>query len=277
MLRGMRVYRYWARHEEPDPDWPVASWGASERSAADARADAARRARELVERLRAGLTAPRGGYAYGNQPMREEVLQEIGDPASPDAIITRNAYGALVLNTARVLFADVDLPPQGLVAWVRSLFGMGDDKAAQAIIERIESVAAADGLGLRLYRTCAGFRCLVTSRPFDPAVAETAELLVRLGSDPLYIRLCNTQECFRARLTPKPWRCGVPAPSVRFPFSSPEAERTFGIWLARYERRAVSRATCALVATMGVPTVHRDAEPIVRIHDEWTIGEGELA
>ena len=56
------------------------------------------------------------------------------------------------------------------------------------------------GFGFRIYRTRAGFRLLVTSGTFDPSAAETLALLKEFGSDPLYIRLCKAQECFRARL-----------------------------------------------------------------------------
>ena len=34
------------------------------------------------------------------------------------------------------------------------------------------------------------------------AMREAADILRALNSDPLYIRLCQAQECFRARVTP---------------------------------------------------------------------------
>jgi hypothetical protein len=40
-------------------------------------------------------------------------------------------------------------------------------------------------------------------------LAYPANMLMRfLRADPDYVRLCAVQECYRARLTPKPWRCG---------------------------------------------------------------------
>ena len=80
----------------------------------------------------------------------------------------------------------------------------------RSVLARIHAVVARHpGMGLRLYRTANGYRCLVTHRTYDPASQECRELLEALGSDPLYIRLCRGQHCFRARLTPKPWRCGA--------------------------------------------------------------------
>lgn len=275
----MRIHRFWARHDEPDDRWPVRCWGASERSAEEARARAVERARDAVRRLRSGVSPPR--YPYGNQPLREEIVEEIDDGSgNPSAVITRNAYGVLVLNTARVLFADVDLPPQtfNIGAMVGRLFGRRNaaPSPGAAIVERIESVAN-DGLGLRLYRTCAGFRCLVTTELHDPTTPATIELLQRFGSDPLYIRLCRAQECFRARLTPKPWRCGISAPPTRFPFENDRAQSLYRQWEQSYHERTGDRPTCSFVGSMGSTDVHRAVAPIVELHDKWTVGEGELA
>jgi hypothetical protein len=52
---------------------------------------------------------------------------------------------------------------------------------------------------------------------FDPTSAITLAALRELGSDPKYVQLAKAQECFRARLTPKPWRCGVRQSSRVYP------------------------------------------------------------
>ena len=41
---------------------------------------------------------------------------------------------------------------------------------------------------------------LLAAKSITPIAAE-----IKWGSDSPYIRLCKTQECFRARLLPKPW------------------------------------------------------------------------
>lgn len=275
----MRIWRFWARHDEADARWPASCWGWSQTSADEARSSAAERARALVRRLRGGAVPPR--YPYGTLPLREEIIEEVGGDGEPAAVITRNAYGALVLNTAKVLFADVDLPEPkaGIGGVLGRLFGKRDtapDPAA-GIVDRIRGVADDQRLGLRLYRTCAGFRCLVTSGLYDPTAPATIELLERCGSDPLYVRLCKAQECFRARLTPKPWRCGVPVPPSRYPFETEREKANYRTWEDRYHERTLDRATCAFVESMGPGEVHPAAAPIVELHDRWTVGEGALA
>jgi len=58
----------------------------------------------------------------------------------------------------------------------------------------------------RLYETPAGFRIMATHNivlPSDDVVAEWFEYFY---ADTNYARLCQSQQCFRARVTAKPWR-----------------------------------------------------------------------
>lgn len=57
-----------------------------------------------------------------------------------------------------------------------------------------------------VYRTSAGFRLIVQGKGFTPGSPETRKLMRRFGADYLYATLCDAQKCFRARLTPKPYR-----------------------------------------------------------------------
>ena len=90
-----------------------------------------------------------------------------------------------------------------------------------------------------------------------------------LQADPLYIRLCGAQQCFRARLTPKPWRIGVPGRPPAFPYL-PRDAASLTRWKAAYERQAAGYATCALLAEMGPRTVHPDLAPVIALHDRAT-------
>ena len=54
--------------------------------------------------------------------------------------------------------------------------------------------------------------------------------------NPLYRRLCRTQKWFRARLTPKPWRCGFENPPCRWPWPDGRAEARYKDWETRYKK-----------------------------------------
>ena len=73
-------------------------------------------------------------------------------------------------------------------------------------------------LGVRVYRTAAGLRVMVTGAASPPSSDRARALLTELGSDPLYVELCATHDSYRARLTPKPFRVGARALSVSWPF-----------------------------------------------------------
>lgn len=187
------------------PGAPVTVWGWGD-DASGARTEADGKLKRLLERLRNGEPFP-DKYAYGERPLREETLHVIpgADAAEPAAMLTRNAYGAQVLNTACMLFLDIDVPALSLGDRLRRLFG--GKTRAQAMLERAREQLRAQGATFRLYETARGYRVMAIDREYDPAGTDTQRLMVATGTDPAFAQLCRAQKSFRARLTPKPWRC----------------------------------------------------------------------
>ena len=288
----MKFYKYWAQGEatvqRDGRPWKLRAYGGSNEGIGDAQ----RRAREVAERAAAAVERgrPPVSYGYADRPLREEIVEEISGANGPSAVITRNSYGALVLNTSRAMFVDVDDSPTGMRAGggpplgelLRNLWAGLRGKGSIAKSSRDEqtlgrfedAVSSHPGMGLRIYRTAGGFRLLVTSATFDPMTAETNALLSAFGSDPLYTRLCKVQECFRARLSAKFWRCGAARPPSRFPWPGAAEEAEYRKWEQDYHRKANRYATCELVKTIGELTVHGEVEPILETHDRLTIRAG---
>ena len=126
--------------------------------------------------------------------IREEIIQEI----DRNNIVSRNRYGALVLNSENVAFIDIDEPRIGF--WKR-LFGKKNLTKKQQMMEMIEQEAARadyDGLGFRVYETHSGMRLIITGRKFVAGSAESRKLLDAFNSDPLYAVLCAKQQCYTA-------------------------------------------------------------------------------
>lgn len=270
--------KFWARAEHEGQ----ISWRWSDSSPAQAQTLAQEAAQQMADRIRRGDIPQRHHGYYPGRPFREQVLREIrranGDLA---AVITRNSYGCLVLNTARVMFLDVDLaepkPPGGLL---KRLFGKPDaaqpnDGAANAIAKAELWARKNPDCGWRIYRTRAGLRLLATHSLFDPE-RDTAAVFDALGVDALYRQLCKTQKCFRARLTPKPWRCGVHEKPERWPWLTPKAEKQFQSWESGYQSACAEFATCELVRTLGDGNVHPDIQDVIKVHDETTRVESKL-
>jgi hypothetical protein len=74
-------------------------------------------AKRILDILLAGRLPDR--YAYGCVPLREEVTNKLEDgQGNTVAVVTRNLYGSLVLNTERVMFV-------GLETRTQLVFGSG--------------------------------------------------------------------------------------------------------------------------------------------------------
>ena len=104
----MNFPQYWARGRIGG----FFAWRWSSVSQAEAQTLADEAARRLAERFRVGNYPPNAELLYyPGRPFREQIIQEFKDATGQTlAVITRNSYGCLVLNTARVMFVDIDFP-----------------------------------------------------------------------------------------------------------------------------------------------------------------------
>lgn len=140
-------------------------------------------------------------------------------------------------------------------------------------------LAAHPDWGLRLYRTPAGLRVLATHRTFAPDDPAVARCFAALGADPHYVRMCLRQQCFRARLSAKPWRIGIarhlrPRPGV-WPVA-PEHLEERRRWVERYEARACAFAACRFLEALGSGVVAPAVAEVQRLHDELSGAQSQL-
>jgi hypothetical protein len=209
-------------------------------------------------------------------------VDELIVDAEPALIVTRNRYGAEVLNTDRVLIADVDLPELGrrpVWGMLRRLFWRGPAEDAPlaeppSVVERLATLEtwarANPGLGVIVYRTASGLRVFVTGVDDPTSSALGQRILTELGADPIYRELCRVHGTFRARLTPKPWRLpNMMAPRGSWPYPDEAAERRFQAWLATYDTAARRYAVCRRLATYGPGPSTVEAQ-IIALHDDRT-------
>ena len=278
----MKIPKYWAKSTQSVQQpyggaYFLVVWQWSDVSVSDAQRKADDRVREVADKVRAGQELNR--YDYGDRPLREEIVQGVTNAAGSEvAIVTRNAYGAQVLNAANAMFIDIDFSEKAasLGGLLRG-FGKRAPNPEDQHLERITSWANSHpDVGLRVYRTAAGLRCLITNQTFDPTRSDALEVLRAFESDPLYVRLCKAQECFRARLTPKPWRCNLTPPPWRYPWTSSDVEFRYRSWEQRYDQVSRSYAVCRLIKEFGPRDVHPDITPILSVHDRLTDVGGNL-
>lgn len=132
---------------------------------------------------------------------------------------------------------------------------------------------------VRLYRTPAGMRVLAMHRRFDPNEAEVGEFFKAVAADRVYVRMCQQQHCFRARLGPKPWRIGItqhmkPRPGIWPVKAERRAERER--WIAEYESAAKDYAACAFAGSLGTGSVDAGVDAVRELHDRLCRAESDL-
>ncbi|MEM9403541.1 MAG: hypothetical protein AAGA44_13775 [Pseudomonadota bacterium] len=147
-------------------------------------------------------------------------------------------------------------------------------------LRRIEATARANSRWiLRVYRTPNGFRVLAMHDTYDPRGKKTHDFMKAIGTDPVYMQMCLKQKCFRARLSPKPWRIGIqehlkPRPGV-WPIAEerlPDRRR----WVRMYEKQSAGFAACRYETTFGKGRTARKCEDVKRLHDDLCRATSEL-
>ena len=216
---------------------------------------------EDVEQLRRKL---REAEAQAEGAYEVVVAEPIVRRVDAHNIITRNRYGAQVLNSDDTCFLDVDSFAPSIWERLRGLFA-GRLSDEDRLLRELRLLCATDpSLGVRVYRTGRGWRLLVAGDGLSPDSPRMSELCRRLRVDAMYAALCRKQLCWRARLTPKPSRLRMrPCPRTVSSEDTPEA---MAEWLEQYARASDAVCVCRLVDTLGAGI----STPISALHDEAT-------
>jgi len=256
----------------------LSAWGASNENAEQASIKAQERATLLKQLISRGVGALRE-YEYWNGYIREEVLDEItAADGRVLAVLTRNSYGAIVLNTESVLFGDIDVAESGFLSKILQVFGKTKkDKAF--FVSKVEQYQKQNPTHtIKVYETFAGLRVVVTNKVFENYSDSAKAIFSALGADPLYVKLCQAQSCFRARLTPKPWRINLNRPASRFPRNEQSEINEFASWVQKYELASRPVSTVKLIAKFGNDFEHPDVARVLAVHDQYSCtGLAQLA
>lgn len=278
----MNIYKYWFKETRIAQDgagyrYHLRCWAGSSVSLEEAKNKASEKVLGWIARLREGKRL--GEYEYRANDIREELIEEFHDDKNElVAAITRNRYGAMVLNSARILFVDIDVKPPSFLDRVLSWFKRKPQDKSFFLDKLRKFHQANPAMGMVIYETFAGLRIALTHQELPPADAHAEAILKELGNDELYKKLCKTQACYRARLTPKPWRCDAPRPPNGFPRDDGEEESAFREWLALYERKSRDYAVCIHLETLGADRACGAAKRILDIHDRYVLnGRRDLA
>ena len=249
----MRIAKFWSRDSVDHEGVYASARGWSNESVEAAKAKAREIARHVADRV-TNHPGVKEKYPYGDRPLPEPVLKTFAGGA---AAVTRNLYGAMILNTDEMMFVDID---------------RDEDRPPKV---DVAGIAAKHGLSGRMYQTFAGYRVILTDRKFMPGSPESESLLSEFGADEMYTHLCKMQISFRARLTPKPWRCEWYKPRVKFPYEDSDQEQAMREWVAQYDQNSAAFSTCKLISTFGSQVLPEFAD-LIAYHDQVTKAESGL-
>ena len=257
----MKIYRYWKlenRRIKIDGDEKeIKVYGGSNLSPEDA----ARNALEKIEKIGRKIEGDRHIFDDYEAEIREEILQEIRG----DVVITRNRYGASVLNVETLLIMDIDKPKASFGSLFKKRSVEQDKANIFDMVRKLAGSSKYGEYGFRIYETFHGARVIVLGKSFQARDQATLKMMNEFNCDPLYTLLCKKQGCFRARLTPKPFRMKMRGHKFSFPRegNTPEAQQ----WLDEYAREGQRYNVCKFIEQVGGNHLSDD---VVRLHDEMT-------
>ena len=89
--------------------------------------------------------------------------------------------------------------------------------------------------------------------------------------------MCQLQNCFRARVSPKPWRMKLEKEHIKlrggiWPIKENKLDERMN-WVSRYEKMSNDYRSCSFEKSLGSNRVHDKCEKLRIIHDEYCKSE----
>lgn len=277
----MRFPKYWKVAR--DRTCKIVARGWSETSQTEADQNAQDRLQRILQWL--GGNRNRDDLDRYHYVIDDNICEPVIDVVQDDsglelAVISRNAYGSLVLNANRIMIVDIDIESTvSTPGFFAKLLGAKATTAEQILTRELDNLNSwqqrNQQVTLRVYRTAAGLRAIVTSREYPQIDNNVLLMLDDLHSDPLYRQLCISQKCFRARLSPKPWRIGLASPGQKFPFETTAAEEKFNDWYKSYTSACRQWSVCKFLQEIGSEPAISTAQQLVELHDGLCCNPGK--
>lgn len=239
----MKTYKFWA---EDTPSIKIDGEPVSIKllmGSDVSKEDARRLLLERAEQIESRIQRKAGVDEYEAE-IKEAIAQEI----DANNVITVCRYGALILNTMQYSVYDLD----GYHKSVFDFFGpLRHMNFKQRIVHKFKINAKKFpelGNSFRIYETCKGVR-VIGKQYLDPGRERFRKIMDALCADYTYTALCIKQRCFRARLTPKPYRMKIDTYRVLSPLECETAG--YQSWAAMYASEAQAFSVVKLIETIG--------------------------
>ena len=123
-------------------------------------------------------------YGYNDRPLMEEIIESVNNNVDEcNNIITRNRYGALILNSTELLILDIDYKIQKR-SLISRLFGHKSEESEENQLNHLKKqLMTFPEISFRIYKTAAGFRAIATNRVFHPLSDKIKRLMQAINID----------------------------------------------------------------------------------------------
>lgn len=224
----------------------------SNESEHDAYLRAAQKSKDIEKRI--SERTPKDSYEVAIKEYVEKIVDESN-------VITICRYGAKILNTSKYTILDLDDYPVDLFDFLKPIRKLGKkDRIIHKFEERIKKYPDI-GSDFRIYETTKGIR-VIGKKYIDPSRKGYVKLMRKLNVDWIYIQLSKKQNCYRARLTPKPYRMKTKTIKIRSPLDCQSED--YLSWEATYLQKAKDYSVVRLVKSLGNDF---SKDEIINIHD----------
>jgi hypothetical protein len=225
----------------------------SNESKADASELAKMRAKNIETKI-AGKSA--------HEEYEVSIKEHVADIMDEKNIVTVNRYGAEVLNTSQYTILDLDEFPVDFLDFFKPIRKL--PKKERIVAKFHQRIAKHPELGtdFRIYETAKGIR-IIGKNYVDPVGKRFFSIMKPFCVDWIYQIMSIKQACYRARLTPKPFRIHMKPIRIKSPLDC-ETE-AYLQWVKEYNYKSTSFSVVKLLETIG-SDFSRD--PVIKRHDE---------
>ncbi len=223
----------------------------------ESEADAAKRAKEQASIIEERIQSGSKKEEYESS-INEYVEKEIDD----SNIVTICRYGAKILNTDEYTILDLDDYPVDILDFFRSVRKL--PKKERIVAKFLDRVTKNQEIGtdFRIYETSKGIR-VIGKKYIDPEGKGYTKLMRSLNVDWLYVFLSKRQMCYRARLTPKPYRLKIKTIKVSSPLVCSSDD--YIQWEKMYTEASNKSAVAKYLQSVGKDF---GSDRIIKFHDE---------
>ena len=192
--------------------------------------------------------------------IKEFVINKI----NTDNVVTVCRYGAVIWNTTKYSIYDLDDYRWEFLDLFRSYKGMSQKEIIVHKFKLNVSKCRELGDSFRIYETCKGVR-VIGKRYIDPSSGAFQIMMRRLNVDWLYLIMCKRQMCYRARLSPKPFRMAIESIKIKSPLDC--LSEKYKNWSNRYFSESEKYSVARLWESIG-EDFSMDHEIV--LHDKMT-------